>query len=624
MRYRDDIDGLRSLAVLPIVLFHAGIGLISGGFIGVDVFFVISGFLITTIIRADLEAGRFSILTFYERRARRILPALFFTLTLTTLVAAILFLPSYFADYARSLLSTATFTSNIYFWKFSGYFDSSAQLRPLLHTWSLAVEEQFYIIVPVAMYLVHRFIRRAEMAVLLVALFGSLGLSLHMTEVGPTANFLLLPTRAWELLVGGFVALLPARVALRGPANQGAALLALAVMIAPMLLYTEATPFPGLAALPPCLGAALLIWTGRSKATLVSRALAWSPLVAIGRMSYSLYLVHWPVTVFMLYVTLRRPDALQVASILGLSFALAWISLRFVEQPFRDRRLLATRRPLFAAGLAGFAAFALVGAAIDGAQGFPGRFPRFAATMAGATPSSKASWNDGACFFEDDWAYDGWAAENCEITSNGDAKALLWGDSYAAHYAPGLAANAAGVPYRLFQYTQAVCPPVLSYDSYARPGCRWFNQNALKIIDDLGIDTVILSARWVDLRSRGIGTLAATVEALQAKGVEVMVIGQSPMFVTDVPVIALQKSQGGDSDSWPTVIEPHLNEELRAASGSARFIDPIAAACGGAACPYRSKGGLLYYDAGHFTDFGSAEAVRSYFPAFVPKLTALR
>ncbi|WP_235842806.1 acyltransferase family protein [Cereibacter sphaeroides] len=249
MRYRPDVDGLRSLAILPILLFHAGVTLFSGGYIGVDIFFVISGFLITTIIRDDLAAGRFSIVTFYERRARRILPALFFTLALTTLAAVILFLPAQLIDYAKSLFGTATFTANFYFWKNSGYFEASAHLRPLLHTWSLAVEEHFYLVVPVAIWAVWRFVRQAEMAVLLIALIASFALSVYMTERGPTANFFLLPTRAWELLLGSLVAILPARVALRGMANEAAAFAGLALTLVPVVLYTDSTPSP---AWPPC------------------------------------------------------------------------------------------------------------------------------------------------------------------------------------------------------------------------------------------------------------------------------------------------------------------------------------------------------------------------------------
>ncbi|MWP36609.1 acyltransferase family protein [Rhodobacter sphaeroides] len=615
MRYRPDVDGLRSLAILPILLFHAGVTLFSGGYIGVDIFFVISGFLITTIIRDDLAAGRFSIVTFYERRARRILPALFFTLALTTLAAVILFLPAQLIDYAKSLFGTATFTANFYFWKNSGYFEASAHLRPLLHTWSLAVEEQFYLVVPVAIWAVWRFVRRAEMAVLLIALIASFALSVYMTERGPTANFFLLPTRAWELLLGSLVAILPARVALRGMANEAAALAGLALTLVPVVLYTDSTPFPGVAALPPCLGTALMIWTGRASPTLVARFLSLRPLVGIGRISYSLYLVHWPICVFLLYTTLQKPGPAQVVLIVALSFALALVSYRWVEQPFRNRATLSGRPALFGASLAGLAAFAVAGVALVQSGGLPARHPGWIVTaQAETTEETRNSWHNGTCFFETDWQFGNWDAEACEIVKNEGKRVLLWGDSYAAHYAPGLEAEAKAIPHRIWQYTQAGCPPVLSYYSFARPSCQAFNGHAMELIDQLDIDTVVLSARWVDLRSRGIGTLADTVRALEDRGLEVHVIGQSPLFVIDVPIISYAKSAGADEASWTVALEPHLNEALEAASPGASFVDPVAALCGEGPCPYRSEGKLLFYDAGHFTDFGSRRAVATYFP----------
>ncbi|MGP3696350.1 acyltransferase family protein [Rhodobacter sp. NSM] len=615
MRYRPDVDGLRSLAILPILLFHAGVTLFSGGYIGVDIFFVISGFLITTIIRDDLAAGRFSIATFYERRARRILPALFFTLALTTIAAVILFLPAQLVDYAKSLFGTATFTANFYFWKNSGYFETSAQLRPLLHTWSLAVEEQFYLVVPVAIWAVWRFVRRAEMAVLLIALAGSLALSVYMTERGPTANFFLLPTRAWELLLGSLVAVLPARIALRGIANEAVALSGLALTLAPVFLYTESTPFPGVTAIPPCLGTALMIWTGRSAPTLVSRLLSLEPLVGIGRISYSLYLVHWPICVFLLYVTLEQPGPLQVVSIVALSFLLALVSYRWVEQPFRHRTTLAWRPALFGSAIAGLAGFALVGVGLVQSGGLPARHPEWQVANGGATGGESGnSWHNGTCFFEQDWQFGNWDAEACQIVANEGKRVLLWGDSYAAHYVPGLQSQTASIPHRIWQYTQAGCPPVLSYYSFARPSCQAFNAHALELIDGLDIDTVVLSARWVDMRSRGIGTLAGTVQALTDRGLEVHVIGQSPLFVTDVPIISWAKSGGAAEAAWPSVIEPHLNEEVEEASAGATFVDPVKALCGEGSCPYRTEKRLLFYDAGHFTDFGSRRAVQLYFP----------
>lgn len=208
MKYRADIDGLRACAVVPVVLFHAGIPGISGGFVGVDVFFVISGYVISARLLEDLNSGRFSIINFYERRVRRIFPALLFVITVTTIAAGFLLLPREMIDFSKSLAASALFASNIYFWKQSGYFDIASSLRPLLHLWTLAVEEQFYVLMPVAMYVAYALGARWRL-IFWPAFLASFGLSVAITSVAPSANFFLLPTRAWELLLGALLILTP-------------------------------------------------------------------------------------------------------------------------------------------------------------------------------------------------------------------------------------------------------------------------------------------------------------------------------------------------------------------------------------------------------------------------------
>lgn len=208
MKYRADIDGLRACAVVPVVLFHAGIPAITGGFVGVDVFFVISGYVISARLLEDLNSGRFSVIQFYERRVRRIFPALLFVIAVTTIAAGFLLLPREMIDFSKSLAASALFASNIYFWKQSGYFDIASTLRPLLHLWSLAVEEQFYVLMPVAMYVAYALGSRWRL-IFWPAFLVSFGLSLAVTSVAPSANFFLLPTRAWELLLGALLEATP-------------------------------------------------------------------------------------------------------------------------------------------------------------------------------------------------------------------------------------------------------------------------------------------------------------------------------------------------------------------------------------------------------------------------------
>jgi peptidoglycan/LPS O-acetylase OafA/YrhL len=623
MGYRPEIDGLRSLAILPVLLFHSGVPGFTGGFVGVDIFFVISGFLITGIIADELAAGRFSILDFYERRARRILPALTFFSLLTLVAAWLFFLPDFFEDFSRSLVAVATFTSNLYFWKYSGYFEHSAHLRPLLHTWSLAVEEQFYIFMPILMWALYRYARRFLFWALAIGAALSLALSIYATSLAPTANFFLLPTRAWELLLGSLLAVASVRKLPSG-LNSVLAFAGVAAIAVAVFGYTEATPFPGLTALLPCMGAVLIILTGRN--TPVGAVLSTRPIVFIGKISYSLYLAHWPVVVFIRYVTLKEPTMLHAVVIILVSFALAFFSWKFVESPFRVRRAAATRSRLVV--LPGAAATLVVLAAVGMAgiwsSGFPSRFPDYLALRSQIDAVERnepsRSWRNGTCFFEDGKEVSRWNADACMLVGSPGPATLLWGDSFAAHYVPGLMAHAAAVPGRLYQYTYAGCPPVLAYYSYARPACTPFNQRAVELIKALEVKTVILSARWLDLRSRGLDLLAGTIEELRSLGVKVVVIGQSPAFVTNVDVIAYaNRAAQGERATWFTLVDRHFNEELKKVSAGAAFVDPIAIGCEAGRCPYLEGGRFLYFDSAHYSNFGSAHMVKTLLPLIVAK-----
>ncbi|HEY3694523.1 acyltransferase family protein [Phenylobacterium sp.] len=375
LSYRADIDGLRAVAVLPVVLFHAGIPGLGGGFVGVDVFFVISGYLITSIIRDDLARDRFSILRFYERRVRRILPVLFGVLIVTTVAATALFLPEDFRNFGKSLLATALFGSNVQFWREADYFDAPALTKPLLHTWSLAVEEQFYILIPPALMLLSRW--RSQwlvLGVLGVSVAASLAVSVWAVDHAPRAAFYLLPARAWELLIGSLLAYgaFPkikhqAAVELLGAAG-------LLAILASAALYTEATPFPGLAALPPTVGALLVLYSGEGRATAVSRLLAVQPLRFVGLISYSLYMWHWPIIVLARYWNIRPITGLGAVGLVAASLFAAWLSWRYIERPFRAPQAARLPRPaLFARVAVAMVAAVACGAAIDKLKGAPAR-----------------------------------------------------------------------------------------------------------------------------------------------------------------------------------------------------------------------------------------------------------
>lgn len=373
MQYRPEIDGLRALAVLPVVLFHAGIAGFSGGFVGVDVFFVISGYLICSIILHEQDKGSFTLAGFYERRARRILPALMLICLLSLVAAWFLLLPHELVDFGKSMAAVGGFASNILFWQQSNYFAPTSEFIPLLHTWSLAIEEQFYLFFPVLMILMASWFKRSKVLLFLALAIVSLLLSEWSSQAYPEANFFLLHTRAWELFAGVLCAFYLYHGFLSpNLLRQLGALLGLALLGVSVFGFDNSIPFPGINALIP-VGATVLLITMAQQDTLVGKLLGVKPLVAIGLISYSAYLWHQPLFVFARMLVI---DEMSVALLLGLStlsFALAWLSWRWIEQPFRNRQWLSQKTVLY---LAGFSLLLLVGIGLSlvYADGVPGRF----------------------------------------------------------------------------------------------------------------------------------------------------------------------------------------------------------------------------------------------------------
>lgn len=362
IRYRREIDGLRALAVVPVILFHAGFGAFGGGFVGVDVFFVISGYLITSIILAEKQTGSFSLVGFYERRARRILPALSFVMAVCIPIAWLILLPSDMKDFSQSLTAVSVFASNILFWQKSGYFDSAAELKPLLHTWSLAVEEQYYVLFPVFLMLVWRLGRRWIAGVLAAMAIVSLGMAQFLVSSEPAATFFLLPTRGWELLIGALIAVCLAQrdeIDLGQVVNQSVAALGLILIIYGVVAFDDRTPFPSLYALVPTIGAALAILFATPK-TLVGQVLGNKLFVGVGLVSYSAYLWHQPLFAFARHTSLTQPSAFALSMLALAAVALAYFSWRFVEMPFRRREGISRTR-LFAFAIGASAFFACLG-----------------------------------------------------------------------------------------------------------------------------------------------------------------------------------------------------------------------------------------------------------------------
>lgn len=369
MRYRREVDGLRALAVVPVILFHAGFASFKGGFVGVDIFFVISGYLITSIILKEQQNNSFSIVKFYERRARRILPALFFVVGACIPVAAIWLFPTDLKYFSQSVLSIPLFASNVTFWLTSGYFGPEADLAPLLHTWSLAVEEQFYLLFPIFIILCWPLGRNRIAALLVAITLTSLALAHWGAYNKPLATFFLLPTRAWELGIGALVAMYLAQYDHPRPGRVWQETLAIGGVVMVLLaiaLYDESTPFPSLYALLPTLGTAFIVLFG-TRATVAGRLLGNRLLVGIGLISFSAYLWHQPLFAFARYINVRPPDAWQMLFLAALSLLLAALTWRFVEQPFRNAKVISRTQLLVAASAASLLCLGL------GAWGFATR-----------------------------------------------------------------------------------------------------------------------------------------------------------------------------------------------------------------------------------------------------------
>ena len=427
LKHRNDIDGLRAVAVLPVVLFHYGANVFSGGFTGVDIFFTISGFVIAGSILNDIRAGSFSIANFYFKRVRRIVPAFTAVMIATTIAAIFLLLPSDLVDYGRSLASTNTFLSNFYFWKTSGYFAAPAQTKPLLHTWSLSVEEQYYLFAPICFWIIYHYCKARWLLFLMPVAILSLAAGIAAVFVAPTAGFFLFPTRIWELLFGAMIALGSRPVGHRS-LGEIMSVVGLGLILLGIFTLEEGDPFPGWNALLPCLGTVLIIQAGigtqtRSALPLVNRLLSFQPLVGIGLISYSLYLVHWPIAAFMKYVTLRSPTAAEMAAMLVASLGLAWLLWRFVEQPFR-KASLDVRAKAFIATACAIAGGVMIGLFAGWTGGFPQRFPDFVENQIAGVED----WGGDHCFNQNVSTPTPWDPQLCTRIHGKNGRILVWGE----------------------------------------------------------------------------------------------------------------------------------------------------------------------------------------------------
>lgn len=665
--YRSDIDGIRSLAILSVVLYHAGIPGLTGGLTGVDIFFVLSGYLIGGHIYSELHTDRFSYLRFYQRRAKRILPA-FFAVMIFTLVGVMLLLSPLAAyHYARSAFAAILSFSNVEFWGSSGYFETGSATNPILMTWSLGVEEQFYMVIPLLMVLLARVRKSWVLPSILAVCVASFVFAVVELRDAPSMVFYLLPSRAWELGVGVALAvfeLTRTRSKLSGPLAEAVSLVGLIAVLLPMALITRTTPFPGAAALPSVLGTAMLLacptsWINR-------RLLSLAPLVYIGRISYSWYLWHWPLLAFVRIPYGDSGPPLSVTlPLMAFAFGIAVLSYYWIERPFRS----STRapKPLLLRYAAVSAVFLVAFAVVAKSHGFPARFPRLAhmedvVELRGSDPCLANFGADQPNL-----------SAVCHDPASKGSSVALWGDSHAGAMAPGLRKIVLGAGYNFVELGKVGCLPLIGAVRYVpsqpaeTPDCLRFNEKALQVIkDDPRIKLVVVSGYWAnpfranpretwltpdEAHEREIPTMEATgrlleqaltrtIQTLQSEGKRVIVLGDTPSFdinpigrvaVTMVPAERLLarwlKVPNADDPGFdaPNYVESDRQaasaiRKVMASVPAAILIDLKPRMCRTPTeCFYREGDNLLYADTHHLTPDGASFALRGFqLPALVP------
>ncbi len=627
--YRPEVDGLRALAVVAVVLFHSHLKF-PGGYVGVDIFFVISGYLITGLIAADLAAGTFSLRDFWERRVRRIVPAASVTVLACLALGAALMLPPDFAALGRSAVAQALMVANHFFLGETGYFAAPAENQPLLHFWSLAVEEQFYLFFPFFLLALHRGGKTAMFCGVAVLAGASFVLSVAGVRWFPEATFFILPTRAWELALGALLALrggeLPLSARLRAPLGWAGVVL----MVAPMALYDADTPFPGLAAVPPCVGAVLVIWATAGEAGLLKRMLTLRPVVAIGLMSYSLYLWHWPVKVFSHYwfTGLHSPLAMRVA-VVGASFGLGWLSWRFIEGPFRRKRSEGATRWVFAGAGAAVALTFVAGAVVVARNGVPERFPAEVVQFAAAY-EDRPSQEEADLTLEE--AAEGELTELTHLPAAVDGReagsVLLWGDSHARVVSPALETLCARLGVQGYRASRSATAPLLAYGDEE---FRRYNEAVFQWIETHRPTLVVLVSRWerVLRTAEDQASLCRTVDAIEALGVKVAVMRQVASQQRDIPkTLALASLLGDEVEEVGVAVEDHEKftdrsndyiDEIAAGTPGLLVLDPIPYLSEDGRCLAERDGRPLYYDYQHLTRFGAGFLT----PMFEPVLRSI-
>jgi peptidoglycan/LPS O-acetylase OafA/YrhL len=628
--YRPDIDGLRAVAVLLVVLFHLDLG-VPGGYVGVDVFFVISGYLITGIIKREIERGEFTFAAFYARRARRILPAQMLLLITSSVVASTILLPTDLERFAKSAAAALLSVSNFWFWSKGGYFDPPSVMSPLLHTWSLGVEEQFYVLLPLILVLAYHFKPHWVKWLLIFAAVGTFAASSWFVATRTPEVFYLSPFRAWEFLLGSMLVYWKLPEVTSGLQKQAIALAGLLCVVVPGFLYSGSTVFPGPMAAIPCVGAAVLIWIGTTGDTFVGKFLQNRSIVFLGLISYSLYLWHWPLLVFAKHIF---DGNLNVESRLGIGFVsilLASLTWRFIETPFRSKALISNRKAWYSLICS---SVALVGVLI-GIMTSHGFQSRFAPQVVMLDRAKARDVVRPECI---DIRVPLNAQTLCRIGAAGEPNVLVLGDSFAHAIILGFDLAFKHLGIAAWFAAESGCAPLpatrISFGGRDNWRCREFNNKVMKALSEQsGISYLVLTAAWetysndasgYKLRTsnsddaaislkQGIESFAENLHGKTARQ-KLIVVSQVPSYEWPVPQKMLRRELKGEQiepltlQEWSerSKVSLRIFEQLKNSGQIDVFVDAAAWFCWTGTCRYASDDSRPYYwDGGHVNTDGA-------------------
>jgi peptidoglycan/LPS O-acetylase OafA/YrhL len=631
-KYRPDIDGLRAVAVLPVLFFHARFPGFTGGYVGVDIFYVISGYLITSVIAKDVLRGTFSFTSFYDRRIRRIFPALFGVVLFCIVAASILFAPNDFLGFAKSLIAMTFFASNIYLKRVArmdGYFDRTSESQVLLHTWSLSVEEQFYLFFPAALLLLAKWAKGRLATWLIFLTTISFLINIWATHYKPISAFYLLIPRAWELLMGALLA-----VRVLPPLNsrvwrEVAGLSGLVLIVCAVCLFNKDTSFPGVNALFPCLGAALIIYAGENGDSCAKGALSFAPLVFIGVISYSLYLWHWPLIVFARYFAAGDLTNFQMTIALLLSGVLAFISFEFIEGPFRGRESPFSRRQIFSLGLAASMLSLAVGFAVYLHHGFPGRYNSATRQLILENTERKEDFQE-SC---GNWKTEIRSMADihfCSLGRNTARKIMFWGDSHVEQLYPLIKQLHDSGKFGDLGVLIAIsygCAPAEHLNPIKKGyHCDSFFHFAKLRAEEADVDTVFIAFNtwWAgyeflcpsvdgqcvgtisveEARRRVLQELTEFIQRLTAQGKKVIVSLPFPVYDKSIPELEIRNAifgrfglAGVANDITLPVMRDDISEMAR--STGATIFDPRESLCDRQSCITELNGISIYRDDNH-------------------------